>query len=78
MKKKLKNPYFWVGLLGVILTAMGADPTMFTSWGAVLTAFLDLVQNPFMLGTVTMAVIGVITDTTDKSTKEKINDAMKE
>ena len=78
MKAKLKNPYFWVGLLGVILTAMGADPTMFTSWGAVLTEFLELVQNPFMLATVAMAVIGVFTDTSSKTTKQKIDEAMKE
>lgn len=78
MKTKLKNPYFWAGLFGVILTAMGADPTLFTNWGAVLTAFLDLVKNPFMLFTVSMAVLGVFKDTSGKSTKEKIDEAMKE
>ena len=31
-KKRLTNPWFWVGLVGVVLTATGANPEMFTSW----------------------------------------------
>lgn len=32
MTKRFKNPYFWVGLLGVIFTAMGVDATTLTTW----------------------------------------------
>ena len=31
-KKRLTNPWFWVGMVGVVLTATGANPEMFTSW----------------------------------------------
>lgn len=63
-KVRIKNPWFWVGLGGVILTAMGVDADMFTSWGAVKDALLALVSNPYMLGGVILAVLGVFIDPT--------------
>lgn len=63
---RMKNIWFWVGLLGVILSAMGVSPEMFTSWESVLQALRDLVSNPYMLGCVAMAVLGVLTDPTTK------------
>lgn len=61
---RLKNPWFWVGLVGVVLSAMGVSPEMFTSWGAVWDAIVNLVSNPFMLGSVVLAVMGVFVDPT--------------
>lgn len=63
-KVRAKNPYFWIGLIGVILTAMGVDASMFTSWGAVWSAIVGLVTNPFMLGSVAVAILGVLIDPT--------------
>lgn len=64
MKVRVKNPYFWVGVIGVILTAMGISPQMLTSWGAVFDAFKALIMNPFMLGSVAVALLGVFVDPT--------------
>lgn len=61
---RMKNPWFWVGLVGVVLAAMGVSPEMLTSWGAVADAVLELVSNPFMLASVFMAVLGVFVDPT--------------
>lgn len=61
---RAKNPWFWVGLTGVVLTAMGVSPEMLTSWGAVADAFRALVTNPFLLGSVAVAVLGVLVDPT--------------
>lgn len=61
---RLKNPWFWVGLAGVVLSAMGVSADMFTSWGAVWNAIVTLVSNPFMLGSVVLAVMGVFVDPT--------------
>ena len=63
---RMKNPWFWVSLLGVILTAMGVSPEMFTNWGAVIQAIRELIGNPFMLGSVAVAVLGVFIDPTTK------------
>ena len=61
---RAKNPWFWVGLFGTILTAMGVSPEMFTSWGAVWEAVVNLFSNPFMLVSVVLAVLGVFVDPT--------------
>lgn len=61
---RFKNPWFWIGLFGVILSAMGVSPDMFTSWSAVWGAIVNLVSNPFMLGSVVLAVMGVFIDPT--------------
>lgn len=61
---RLKNPWFWIGLMGVIMTAMGVSPEMFTSWELVWQSFVGLVSNPFMLGSVVFAVMGVFIDPT--------------
>ena len=60
----MKNPWFWVSLGGIILTAMGVSADMFTSWGAVIEQAKALVSNPFMLVSVALAVLGVFVDPT--------------
>ena len=61
---RFKNPWFWVGLGGVILSAMGVSPEMFTSWDAVWEAVVNMVSNPYMLVSVVLAVLGVFVDPT--------------
>ena len=61
---RFKNPWFWVGLGGVILSAMGVSPELFTSWGEVWEAVKNLVSNPFQIGCVVLAVLGVFVDHT--------------
>lgn len=63
-KVRIKNPYFWIALGGVILAAMGVSPEMLTSWEAVWDAFIGLIKNPYMLGCVVIAVLGVVIDPT--------------
>jgi phi LC3 family holin len=63
-KVRAKNPYFWIGLIGIVLTAMGVSPDMFTSWSAVWHQFVEFVSNPFMIGSVFVAVLGVLVDPT--------------
>ena len=29
---RLKNPWFWVGVVSIIITALGVDPNQFVSW----------------------------------------------
>ena len=61
---RFKNPWFWVGLGGVILSAMGVSPETFTSWSAAWNAVCDLFNNPFQIGCVVLAVLGVFVDPT--------------
>lgn len=68
MLVRIKNPWFWVGLLGIIMTAMGVSPEMFTSWAVVWEQFVALISNPFMLFSVALAVLGVFVDPTTAGT----------
>lgn len=61
---RFKNPWFWVGIFGTILSAMGVSTEMFTTWGAVWDAVVNLFGNPFMLVSVVLAVLGVFVDPT--------------
>ena len=49
-KDRFKNPWFWVGIGGVILTATGMEPSMFTSWDALSGAVLDVFVEPTTKG----------------------------
>ena len=61
---RAKNPWFWVGLFSTILAAMGVSPEMFTSWAAVWDAIRSLFSNPFQIGCVVLAALGVFVDPT--------------
>ena len=63
---RLRNPWFWVGLAGVVCTAMGADPKTFTSWAALRDALAALAASPYLLASVGVAVLGVVVDPTTK------------
>ena len=63
-KVRIKNPWFWVGLIGVILTAMGVSPEMFTSWQAVIDQLKEFISNPYMIGCVILAILGNFVDPT--------------
>ncbi|MBR4878812.1 MAG: phage holin [Clostridia bacterium] len=64
LKVRAKNPYFWTGMLGVVMTATGIEPYTLTSWDALCEQVKALLSNPFMLGSTIAAVIGVLCDPT--------------
>jgi phi LC3 family holin len=64
LKLRFKNPWFYIGLVGIILTAMGVSPETLTSWGAVYVAIQNLISNPFLLGSVFVSVLAVFVDPT--------------
>lgn len=61
---RVRNPWFWVSLGGVVLTAMGVSPEMLVSWDALYQAFFNLLKNPYMIGCVGVAILGVFLDPT--------------
>lgn len=64
LKVRLKNPWFWVGVFGVVFTAIRVSPESLTSWDAVLEVLLDFVKNPFLIGSTIIALLGVFVDPT--------------
>ncbi len=65
MKKRLANPYFWIGVFSTLILALGIEPELLTSWDALGELFIDLAQNPFLIG---LAVVTLVTVYIDPST----------
>ena len=63
---RFKNPWFWIGVGGVVLTALGIDPQMLTSWSALKAAAMDVLGNPYLLGSAIIALLGQFIDPTTK------------
>lgn len=61
---RFKNVWFWVGVGGVLLTALGIEPQMLTSWEALKQAAMDVLGNPFLLGSAAIALLGQFVDPT--------------
>lgn len=61
---RMRNIWFWIGLVGTILAAMNVSPEMFTSWDLLWQEIASLFSNPFRLGCVLVAIVGVFVDPT--------------
>ena len=67
---RIKNPWFWVGLIGVFLAAIGVTPEALTSWQAVYEMLAAFVQNPAAIGAAVMAILGLFVDPTTAGLKD--------
>lgn len=61
---RFRNPWFWVGVVSVAITAIGVDPMTFTSWAAVLDGIKAVLSNPVQLCTMCLAILSVFVDPT--------------
>lgn len=65
-KVRAVNPYFWIGLVAVVLASVGVSPESLTSWAILKDQLLALIGNPFAIGCVAIAVIGYVIDPTTR------------
>lgn len=70
IKVRVKNPYFWVGLIGVVIAAIGVEVESLSSWGALAETLLGFIRNPFAIGSAVMAILGVLVDPTTGGIKD--------
>ena len=61
---RFKNPWFWVGVCSVAITAIGVDPQTLTSWAAVWVGVTNVLGNPVQLVTMCLAILSVFVDPT--------------
>ncbi|WP_347152360.1 phage holin [Peptostreptococcus anaerobius] len=64
--ERYKNPYFWIGLGGVILTSLQVEASTLTTWASVGELVIKTASNPFLLGTTAMAILGVVINPSTK------------
>ena len=62
MKDKIKNPYFWLGIVSIIFAAANIDFNTLTSWQLLYEALISIIQNPVAIIAVIGAVIAVFND----------------
>lgn len=66
MKDKIRNPWFWIGLISVVFASAGIDFNSLTSWQLFGHALLSIFQNPVALMAVIGGVLGVFNDNGSK------------
>ena len=62
MKDKLRNPYFLLGIVAVIFASAGVDVATLSSWPLLADALLSILNNPFTLLCVVLALLAMFND----------------
>lgn len=62
MKNKLRNPYFLLGIVAVIFSAAGVNIATLSSWPLLAAALLSIVNSPFTLLCVILALLAMFND----------------
>jgi phi LC3 family holin len=62
MKDKIRNPYFWIGIISIIFASAGIDFNSLTSWSLLGQALISIINNPVAIMAVIGAVVGVFND----------------
>lgn len=72
-KVRMQSPSWWLGMAGIIaspvLAYLGLAYSDLTTWSSVGNVFVQFVGNPYLIGTVVVAVLGAIGVTADPTTK---------
>lgn len=63
-KVRVKNIWFWVGLIALFFATTGVDVSTLTSWNALLYCLKDFISNPYKIGSVIVAFICYVMDPT--------------
>ena len=62
MKDKLRNPYFLLGIVAVVFASAGVDIATLSSWPLLADALLSILNNPFTLLCVILALLAMFND----------------
>lgn len=63
-KVRIRNPWFWVGIVSAAVSALRLDVNALTSWGAVWACLCGIGSNPVQLATLCLTVLSVFIDPT--------------
>ena len=63
---RLKNPYFYLSVIGLIFSASGVDFNELTSWYLLSEALIGILKNPVCVVSVITALLGIWNDNSTK------------
>ena len=61
---RIKNPWFWIGIVSVVIATLGVDPNQFVTWDSVWSYIVEVLHNPVQLVSVVLAVLAIFIDPT--------------
>lgn len=70
LKIRFKNPYFWIGLIGLFFATLQVDVQTLTSWSLLSVELENFINNPFLIFSFIVALIGYINNPTTKGLKD--------
>jgi len=70
IKDKIKNPYFWFGLVSTIAIAANIDLETLTSWALLGEALEQIVMNPVKIGAIIVNVTAILVNHNTKGLKD--------
>ena len=56
---KLKNPYFWLSIVGLLFASAGIDFNTLVSWQLLGEALISILNNPVSVVAVLTALVGI-------------------
>lgn len=56
---KLKNPYFWLSIIGLLFASAGIDFNTLVSWQLLGEALISILNNPVSVVAVLTALVGI-------------------
>ena len=59
---KLRNPYFYISVIGLVFSAAGVDLNTLTTWQLLGEALVDIFNNPVSCLAVFTALLGIWSD----------------
>lgn len=62
INNKFKNPYFWFGVIALILSSAGIDVETLTNWPLLWDSIVAVVMNPFRIGAVIVSLAAMFND----------------
>ena len=71
IKERFKNPFFILGLFGIIFSAAGVNVETLTNWSFLWESILGILGNPFLLASVIAAVLGVFVDPSTRGLRDR-------
>ena len=71
-KVRLHNPAWWLGMVGIVMSPvlayLGLAYSDLPTWSSLADVFVKFISNPYLIGTVVVAVLGAIGVTVDPTT----------
>lgn len=70
MNNRIKNVYFWLGMISVVFGSAGINFEDLTSWKLLFEAILSILNNPVAIVWVIGGVLGVYVNHTTPGLKD--------